>query len=169
MFAVPLSPRRHGGQTLRDTACFTPSFDTFLPRPFTWCVWGSAKLFVGIARAATGPQNAPKAVFDPESAKKWRGAAPLRTLLQRGDTPLRNPPCPAVLAASAAKRVATFFGNFYWVCMEEMGFLGPFLVQLGVPMKWAGLEMPKSVAVHQRVKWWLYHVSFEQADWFIDF
>ena len=26
-------------------------------------------------------------LFDPESAEKWRGAAPLRTLLQRGDTP----------------------------------------------------------------------------------
>ena len=37
--------------------------------------------------------------------------------------------------------------------MEEMGFLGPFLVQLGAPMKWAGLEMPKCVAVHQRVKY----------------
>ena len=35
--------------------------------------------------------------------------------------------------------------------MEEMGFLGPFLVQLGAPMKWAGLEVPKCVAVHQRV------------------
>ena len=36
--------------------------------------------------------------------------------------------------------------------MEEMGFLGPFLVQLGAPMKWAGLETPKCVTVHQRVK-----------------
>ena len=26
-------------------------------------------------------------LFDPENAEKWRGAAPLRTLLQRGDTP----------------------------------------------------------------------------------
>ena len=36
--------------------------------------------------------------------------------------------------------------------MEEMGFLGPFLIWLGAPMKWAGLEMPKCVTVHQRVK-----------------
>ena len=36
--------------------------------------------------------------------------------------------------------------------MEEMGFLGPFLAQLGAPMKWAGLEAQKCVAVHQRVK-----------------
>ena len=46
-------------------------------------------------------------LFDPE---KWRGAAPLQTLLQRGA--LRNPPCPIVLAASAAERVATFFRNY---------------------------------------------------------
>ena len=53
-------------------------------------------------------------LFDPESAEKWQGAVPLRTLLQRGDTPpLETPPCPTVLAASAAERVATFFGNFY--------------------------------------------------------
>ena len=36
--------------------------------------------------------------------------------------------------------------------MEEMGFLSPFLVQLGAPMKWAGLDAPKLVAAHQRVK-----------------
>ena len=35
--------------------------------------------------------------------------------------------------------------------MEEMGFLGPFLIQLGALVQWAGLETPKLVAVHQRV------------------
>ena len=42
--------------------------------------------------------------------------------------------------------------------MEEMGLLGPFLVQLGAPMKWAGLEMPKLVAAHQRVKGQVFRV-----------
>ena len=36
--------------------------------------------------------------------------------------------------------------------MEEMGSLSPLLVQLGALMTWAGLEMPKGVAVHQKVK-----------------
>ena len=36
--------------------------------------------------------------------------------------------------------------------MEEMGSLGPLLVQLGALMTWAGLEMPKGIAVHERVK-----------------
>ena len=35
--------------------------------------------------------------------------------------------------------------------MEEMGFLGPFLIQLGVPTKWVGLDVPKLVAAYQRV------------------
>ena len=129
MLAMPLSPRRRGGQTLQDTACFTPSSNTFLPRPLTQCVWGSAELFVGVARAATGPQNAPKAVFStPKVPKSGEELHPFEPRSKGGTPPLRNPPCPTVLAASAAERVATSFGNYYWVCMEEMGFLGPFLV-----------------------------------------
>ena len=112
--------------TLRDTACFTPSFNTFLPRPLTRCVWGGAELFVGVAGAAMGPQNAPKAIFlTPKVPKSGEGLHPFEPC-SKGGTP---PPCaPLFLAASAAERVATFFGNFYWVCTEEMGFLGPFLV-----------------------------------------
>ena len=130
MLAMPPSPQRRGGQTPWDTARFTPSPDTFLPRPLTRCVWGGAELFVGIARAATGTQNAPKAVFStPKVPKSGEGLCALSNPAPKGgQPPLRTPPCPTVLAASAAERVATFFGNIYWVCMEEMGFLGPFLV-----------------------------------------
>ena len=129
MLAVPLSPRRRGGQTPRDTARFTPSPDTFLPRPLTQCVWGGAELFVGVARAATGTQNVPKAVFStPKVPKVARGCAPSNPAPKGGHPPLETPPCSTVLAASAAEKVATFFVNFHWVCMEEMGFLSPFLV-----------------------------------------
>ena len=94
----------------RDTACFTPSSDTFLPHPLTRCVWGGAELFVGIARAATGPQNAPKAIFStPKVPKSGEGLRPFEPC-SKGGTP---PPCPTVLAASAAERVATFFRNLY--------------------------------------------------------
>ena len=88
MFAVPLSPRRHGGRTLQDTARFTPSSDTFLPRPLTQCVWGSAELFVGVARAATGPQNAPKAIFSaPKVPKSGEGLRRSNRALKGGHPP----------------------------------------------------------------------------------
>ena len=110
MLAVPLSPWRRGGQTPRDTAHFTPSPDMFLPRPLTRCVWGGAELFVGVARAATGTQNVPKAVFS--TLKSGEGLCPFEPCSKGGTPPLRNPlPCPTVLVASAAKKVATFFGN----------------------------------------------------------
>ena len=126
MFTVPLSPRRRGSQTLRDTACFTPSPGTFLPRPLTRCIWGGAELFVGIARAVTGPQNAPKAVFSTlKVPKSGEGLRPFEPWSKGGTPPLRNHPCPTVLAASAAKRVATFFGNFYWTYTED-GLSRPF-------------------------------------------
>ena len=35
--------------------------------------------------------------------------------------------------------------------MEEMGLLSAFLVQLGAPMQWAGLQTPTGVAAHERV------------------
>ena len=129
MLAVPLSPWRRGGQTPRDTARFTPSSDTFLPRPLTRCVWGGAELFVGVARAATGTQNAPKAIFStPKVPKSGEGLRPFEPRSKGGTPPLETPLCSTVLAASAAEKVATFFVNFHRVCMEEMGFLGPFLV-----------------------------------------
>ena len=52
--------------------------------------------------------------FDLESAEKWRrGTAPSNPAPKGGHPPLETPPCPTVLAASAAERVATFFRNFY--------------------------------------------------------
>ena len=90
MLAVPLSPRRRGGQTPRDTARFTPSPDTFLPRPLTRCVWGGVELFIGIARAATGTQNAPKAIFS--TPKSGEGLRPFEPRSKGGTPPLRNPP-----------------------------------------------------------------------------
>ena len=92
-FAVPLSPRRRGGKTLRDTARFTPSSDAFLLRPLTRCVWGGAGRFVGVARAATGPQNAPEAVFSaPKVPKSGEGLRPFEPRSKGGTPPLRNPP-----------------------------------------------------------------------------
>ena len=94
-FAVPLSPRRRGGKTLRETARFTPPSDTFLLRPLTRCVWGGAELFVGVARAATAPQNAPEAVFlAPRVPKSGEGLRPFEPRSKGGTPPLRNPPVP---------------------------------------------------------------------------
>ena len=95
MLAVPLSPRWRGGQTPRDTAHFTPSPDTFLPRPLTRCVWGSAELFVGIARAAMGTQNVPKAVFSTPKVPK-SGCAPSNPAPKEGHPPLETPHAPTV-------------------------------------------------------------------------
>ena len=114
MLAVPLLPRRRGGQTPRDTARFTPSPDTFLPRPLTRCVWGGAELFVGVARAATGTQNAPKAVFStPKVPKSGEGLHPFEPRSKGGTPPLRNPPMLHCFSGSAAEKVATFFVNFH--------------------------------------------------------
>lgn len=92
---------------------------------------------------ASGSQSAPEAVF---SNPKWpkscgRGAAPLRTPLLKGDTPLRNPPCPTSLVARAADRATTFWRNFHRVYVGEMGLLGLLLAQLGNPIRQAGLGM----------------------------
>ena len=112
-FAVPLSPQQRRGQTLRDTARFTPSSDMFLPHSLTRYIWGGAEQFVGIARAATGPQNAPKAVVStPKVPKSGEGLRPFKPCSKGGTPPLETPPCPTVLAASAAERVATFSGTF---------------------------------------------------------
>ena len=88
--------------------------DTFLPRPLTRCVWGGAELFVGVARAATGTQNAPKAIFStPKVPKSGEGLCPFEPRSKGGTPPLETPPCSTVLAASAAEKVATFFVNFH--------------------------------------------------------
>ena len=82
MFAVPLSPWRRSGQTLRDTARFTPSSDTFLPCPLTRCIWGGAELFVGVV---------PKLVSMPKSGE---GLCPFEPCSKGGTSPFRNPPVP---------------------------------------------------------------------------
>ena len=92
-FAVPLLPRRRGGKTRRDTARLTPSPGTFLLRPRTRCAWGGVELFVGVARAATGPQNASKAVLSaPKVPKSGEGLRPFEPRSKGGTPPLRNPP-----------------------------------------------------------------------------
>ena len=124
MFAVPLSPRRRGGQTLRDTARFTPSPDTFLPRPpLTRCVWGGAELFVGIARAVAGPQNAPKAIF--LTPKVPRGCAPSNPA-PRGDTPLRNPPVPHCFSGQCSRKSGHFFRELLLSVHGRDGLSRPF-------------------------------------------
>ena len=111
MFAVPLSPRQHGGQTLRDAARFTPSPDTFLPRPPTRCIWGGAELFVGIARAVTGPQNAPKAVFStPKVPKSGEGLRPFEPCSKGGTPPLRNSPVLHCFSGQCGRKS----GHFFW-------------------------------------------------------
>ena len=127
MLAVPLSPRRRGGQTLRDTARFTPSSDTSLPRPLTRCIWGGAELFVSVARAATGPQNAPKAVFSiPKVPKSGEGLCPFEPCSKGGRTPpLRNPPMPHHFSGQCARKSGHFFQE---LLLSVHGFLGPFLV-----------------------------------------
>ena len=110
MFAVPLSPRRRGGQTLRGTARFTPSSDMFLPRPLTRCVWGGAELFVGVARAATGPQNAPKAVFStPKVPKSGEGLRSFKPRSKGGTPSLRNPPVPHCFSGQCGRKSGHFF------------------------------------------------------------
>ena len=47
--------------------------------------------------------------FDPKSAEKWRGAVPLQTPLQRGDTPLRNPPVPHCFSGQCSQKSGHFF------------------------------------------------------------
>ena len=51
-------------------------------------------------------ESAQGRLFDPE---KWRGAALLRTLLQRGDTPLRNPPVPHRFSGQCGRNSGHFF------------------------------------------------------------
>ena len=87
-FAVPLLPRRHGGKTLGDTARFTPPSNAFLLRPLARCVWGGAELFVGVPGAATGPQNASKAVFSaPKVPKSGEGLCPFESRSKGGIPP----------------------------------------------------------------------------------
>ena len=110
MLTVPLLPWWHGGQTLWDTARFTPSFDTFLPRPLTRCVWGGVELFVGVARAATGPQSAPKAVFStPKVLKSGEGLRPFEPCSKGGTPPLRNPPVPHCFSGQCGRKSGHFF------------------------------------------------------------
>ena len=127
MFAVSLSPRRHGGQTLRDTAHFTPSFDTFLPRPLTRCVWGGAELFVGVARAAMGPQNAPKAVFStPKVPKSGEGLRPFEPCSKGGTPPLRNPPVPHCFSGQCGRKSGHFFRELLLSVRGRDGLSQPF-------------------------------------------
>ena len=127
MFAVPLSPRRRGGQTLRDTARFTPSPDTFLPRPLTRCVWGGAELFVGIARAVTGPQNAPKAVFStPKVPKSGEGLCPFEPCSKGGTPPLRNPPMPHCFSSQCGRKSGHFFRELLLSVHGRDGLSRPF-------------------------------------------
>ena len=148
MFTVPLLPRQRGGQTLGDTARFTPSSDTFLPCPLTRCVWGGAKLFVGAARAATGPQNAPKAVFlIPKSGEGFEPRS------KEGTPPLRNPPVPHCFSGQCSRKSGHFFWELLLSVHGRDGLSRCFPRLVRGSMKWAVLEMQKRIAVHQRVKY----------------
>ena len=124
MFAVPLSPRRRGGQTLRDTARCTPSPDTFLPRPLTRCVWGGAELFVGIARAVTGPQNAAKAIFlTPKVPKSGEGRSPFEPR-SKGGTP--HPSMPHYFSGQCGRKSGHFFRELLLSVHGRDGLSRPF-------------------------------------------
>ena len=64
--------------------------------------------------------------FDPESAKKWRGAAPLRTLLQRGTPPLRNPPVPCCFSGQCGRKSGHFFRELLLSVHGRDGLSRPF-------------------------------------------
>ena len=127
MLAMPLSPRRRGGQTPRDTARFTPSPDTFLPCPLTQCVWGGAELFVGVARAATGTQNAPKAVFStPKVPKSGKGLCPFEPCSKGGTPPLRNPPVLHCFSGQCGQKSGHFFRELSLSVHGRDGLSRPF-------------------------------------------
>ena len=127
MLAMPLSPQQRGGQTLRDTARFTPSSDTFLPRPLTRCVWGGAELFVGVARAATGPQNAPKAIFStPKVPKSGKGLRPFEPCPKGGTPPLRNPPVPHCFSGQCGRKSGHFLRELLLSVHGRDGLSQPF-------------------------------------------
>ena len=123
MLAVPLSPRRCGGQTLGDTARFTPSSDMFLPCPLTRCIWGGAELFVSVARAATGPQNAPKAIFStPKVPKVARGWTPSNPAPKGGHPPFRNPPVPHCFSGQCSRKWPLFSGTITECAWKRWAF-----------------------------------------------
>ena len=93
MFAVPLTTATQWPNSLRHCLFYAlvrhvpalPTHSMRLGRCGTVC-WRS--------QGCHGPSECAQGrLFDPESAEKWRGAVPLRALLQREDTPLRNPHC----------------------------------------------------------------------------
>ena len=127
MLAVPLSPQQRGGQTLQDTARFTPSSNTFLPHPLTRCVWGSAELFVSVARAATGPQNVPKAVFStPKVPKSGEGLRPFEPCSKGGTPPLRNPPVPHCFSGQCSRKSGHFLRELLLSVHGRDGLSRPF-------------------------------------------
>ena len=128
MLAVPLSPRRRGGQTPRDTARFTPSPDTFLPRPLTRCVWGGCRtVFVGVARAATGTQNASKAVFStPKVSKSGEGLCPFEPRSKGGTPPLETPPVLHCFSGQCGRKSGHFFRELSLSVHGRDGLSRPF-------------------------------------------
>ena len=109
MLAMPLSPRRRGGQTLQDTARFTPSSDMFLPRPLTRCVWGGAELFVGVARLPRALRMRPRPSFRPR--KVARGCASSNPAPKGG-----NPPVPHCFSGQCGRKSGHFFSGTITEC-----------------------------------------------------
>ena len=61
-----------------------------------------------------GPSECAQGRLRPQKCRKVvRGCALSNPAPKGGHPPLETPLCPTVLAASAAERVATFFGNYY--------------------------------------------------------
>ena len=127
MSAVPLSPRRRGGQTLRDTARFMPSSDTFPAPPTHPMRLGRCGTVCWRSQGCHRPSECAQGrLFDPESAEKWRGAAPLRTPLQRGDTPLRNPPVLHCFSGQCGRKSGHFFRELSLSVHGRDGLSRPF-------------------------------------------
>ena len=64
--------------------------------------------------------------FDPESAEKWRGAAPFRTPFQRGTPPLRKPPMPHCFSGQCGRKSGHFFRELLLSVHGRDGLSRPF-------------------------------------------
>ena len=65
-------------------------------------------------------------LFDPKSAEKWRGAVPLRTPLQRGTPPLRNPPVLHCFSGQCGRKSGHFFQEHLLSVHGRDGLSRPF-------------------------------------------
>ena len=106
MFAVPLSPRWRGGQTLRDTARFMPSFNMFLPRAL---------------------RMHPRPSFRPRKCRKVaRGCAPSNPAPKGGHPPLETPPVHHCFNGQCGRKSGHFFQEHLLSVHGRDGLSRPF-------------------------------------------